>query len=59
MPITGIAVFIVLVVTMALFLLSGKIYRVFGVTTIKVISTILGLITISWGIKFVKAGFGL
>jgi multiple antibiotic resistance protein len=59
MLVTGIAVTIVLVFTAMLFLFSGKIYKIFGVTTIQVITTILGLITISWGVKFVKAGFGL
>jgi multiple antibiotic resistance protein len=59
MPVTGLAVAIVLTFTVLLFLLSSKIYKIFGVTTIQVISTILGLITISWGVKFVKAGFGI
>ena len=59
MLVTGIAIIIVLVFTVLLFIFSGKIYKIFGVTTIQVITTILGLITISWGVKFVKAGFGL
>jgi multiple antibiotic resistance protein len=57
--VTGTAIFIVLFLTIILFLLSSKIYKVIGVTTIQVISTILGLITISWGVKFIKTGLGL
>ena len=53
---TGAAVGIVLLITAAIFLLSGGINRVMGKTGIQVMSTVLGLITLSWGVKFIVAG---
>ncbi len=56
---TSIAIAVVLIFSFLLLHFSSKIYKYLGMTTIQVISTILGLITISWGVKFIKAGFGL
>jgi multiple antibiotic resistance protein len=59
MLITGASVGIVLVLTALLFLFADRIYKLLGLTTIQVISTILGLITISWGVKFIRTGLGI
>jgi len=55
---TGAAVLVILVLTLVIFLLSEKITKVLGKTGIHIISTILGLITLSWGIMFIRAGLG-
>jgi multiple antibiotic resistance protein len=52
--ITGIALTIVLLFTCILFLVAGKVRRFFG--SIQVITTILGLITLAWGVKFIIIG---
>ena len=54
--ITGAAVAIVLLITAGIFLFSDGISRVVGRTGIQVMSTVLGLITVSWGIKFMITG---
>lgn len=59
MLITGASVGIVLLLTAFLFLFADRIYKLLGLTTIQVISTILGLITISWGVKFIRTGLGI
>lgn len=56
---TGIAVFLVLFITLILFLQAPRITRLTGETAMQVISTLMGLITISWGIMFIKQGFGV
>jgi multiple antibiotic resistance protein len=56
MLITGIAITLVLLITSLLFLIASLMRRFLGLTTIQVISTILGLITISWGVNFIKVG---
>ncbi|NMC58134.1 MAG: MarC family protein [Candidatus Methanofastidiosa archaeon] len=53
---TGIAVGIVLLMTVILFLLSNKVKRILGDTATQVATTILGLVTLSWGVKFVILG---
>lgn len=53
---TGLAVTIVLVFSAVLFLLSTRINRVVGKAPIQVLSTILGLITLAWGVKFIVEG---
>ena len=58
-PQTAVAIALVLIFAFFLLYFSSKIYKYLGMTTIQVMSTILGLITISWGVKFIKAGFGL
>jgi multiple antibiotic resistance protein len=53
---TGFAIAIVLAITALIFLLSTKIKKVLGLTFIQIISTILGLITIAWAVKFITVG---
>jgi multiple antibiotic resistance protein len=57
-PVTGMAIAIVLLLTVILFYLSTSIHRLVGETPTRVISTFLGLITIGWGVKFIREGLG-
>ena len=57
--VTGTALFLVFILTALLFYNAGRIDKVLGRTSIKVISTILGLITLSWGVKYVLSGLGV
>lgn len=56
--VTAVALALVLVLTTLLFYNAGRIDKILGRTSIKVISTILGLITLSWGVKYVLSGLG-
>ena len=56
--VTAIALASVLLFTTLIFYNAGRIEKVLGRTSIKVISTILGLITLSWGVKYVLSGLG-
>ncbi len=56
---TGLAVGVVLLGTAVLFYNAERMTKVLGKTMIQVTSTILGLITLSWGIKYVLAGLGI
>ncbi len=56
--ITGIAVLAVLAATALLFYHAHRIFRFLGSTTIQVISTLLGLVTLSWGVDFIRRGLG-
>ena len=53
---TGIAVGIVLLITVLLFLMSNKVKKILGDTATQVATTILGLVTLSWGVKFIILG---
>ena len=53
---TGYAITIVLAITALIFLLSTKIKKILGTTFIQVLSTIMGLITIAWAVKFITVG---
>ncbi|KYC46267.1 MAG: hypothetical protein APG12_00190 [Candidatus Methanofastidiosum methylothiophilum] len=53
---TGIAVGIVLLITVLLFLMSNKVKKLLGDTATQVATTILGLVTLSWGVKFIILG---
>jgi|SRR3989338_2218766 len=55
-PVTGAAVGIVLAGTAILFYNTKRANRLMGRTMIQVISTILGLITLAWGVKYVLQG---
>lgn len=55
----ALAVTSVLAFTAALFLASTLLSRFINTTLIRVLSTILGLITITWGVKFIRAGLSL
>ena len=54
--VTGLALGMVLVGTAILFYNAKRANRVLGKTMIQVISTILGLITLTWGVKYVLQG---
>ena len=54
--VTGLAVGMVLVGTAILFYNTKQANRIMGRTTIQVISTILGLITLAWGVKYILQG---
>ncbi len=56
---TGLAVFIVLLGTAVLFYYAEALSHKFGKTFIQVLSTILGLITTAWGVKFIREGLGI
>ncbi len=53
---TGIAIGIVLLFTAIMLFLSDTLRRFLGLDAVRVISTVLGLITIAWGVKFVTVG---
>lgn len=57
--ITGLAIGTVLLGTAILFYNAERISKVLGKILIQVISTILGLITLSWGVKYILQGAGL
>lgn len=56
---TGLALGIVLLGTMILFYHAQRMQRIVGKTMIQVTSTILGLITLSWGVKYIMQGLGI
>lgn len=56
---TGLAVATVLFGTMILFYNAERTQRFLGRTMIQVTSTILGLITLSWGVKYIMQGLGV
>ena len=51
---TAIAITIVLIITGLIFWFGAVIHRQLGETFEKVMSAILGLVTISWGVKFIR-----
>ena len=58
MPVTGIAITIVLALTAVLFALPTRIVKRIGTTPIQFVSVIMGMITLAWGIRFIKDGLG-
>ncbi len=56
---TGIAVLIVLVITAIIFYNAVRIEKAVGKTPIRITSTILGLITVAWGVKYIRVGLGI
>jgi multiple antibiotic resistance protein len=56
---TGIAALIVLITTAIIFYNAVKIEKALGKTSIRIISTILGLITLAWGVKYIRVGLGI
>ncbi|MGV8169240.1 MAG: MarC family protein [Candidatus Nanoarchaeia archaeon] len=56
--VTGLGVFIVLASAGVLFLILSRISNKVNKTPLQVMSTILGLITLAWGINFVRTGLG-
>lgn len=53
---TGLAIAIVLFVTAIMFYKAEAIFKHVGKTAIQILSTVLGLITLSWGIRFIMLG---
>ncbi|MEM2870646.1 MAG: MarC family protein [Thermoplasmata archaeon] len=58
MVVTGTAVTIVLLLTAALFCLPGSLIERIGRTPIQFMTVILGMITLAWGVRFIKEGLG-
>lgn len=56
---TGIAVTAVLLLTAIAFMFGNYIEKKLGKTTIQVISTLMGMVTLTWGIMFIKSGLGM
>lgn len=54
--VTLIAVSIVLVITALLFFLGNFVEKYINNTVVQALSTILGLVTIAWGVKFITEG---
>jgi len=55
---TAAAVGIVLVLTLLLLVMADRAYKAIGKTGVQVMSTLLGLITLAWGVGFVLTGLG-
>ena len=55
---TGLAIAIVLAFSAILLLLSARISHKIGKMPIQVMSTIMGLITLAWGVMFIREGLG-
>ncbi len=56
MWVTGLALTIVLLFTAVLLYQATRIDKLIGKSVIQVVSTVLGLITLSWGVMFVRGG---
>ena len=56
--VTGIAIFLVLAFTSFIFYFSDFFKKIMGQTTLQIISTVFGLITLSWAVQFIKTGLG-
>lgn len=56
---TGLAVTIVLIVLVLFLLAAIRVYKSLGKIALQVISTIFGLITLAWGVKFILNGFAI
>ena len=54
--ITGLAILTVLAATALIFYQAEKVNKMIGKNFIQVMSTILGLVTLAWGVKFVTTG---
>ncbi len=59
MLLTGIAITIILAISAVMFFLSGFLDRLPSKIPIQVMSTLMGIITLAWGIKFVREGLGI
>ncbi|MBI5388758.1 MarC family protein [Candidatus Woesearchaeota archaeon] len=56
---TALAVLVVLIVTGLLLYFSSSVHKYFGRTAIQITTTVLGLITIAWGVKMIRIGLGI
>jgi multiple antibiotic resistance protein len=59
MILTGLALLIVLAATAILFYQADRLGKKLSMTVVQVVSTILGLITLSWAVKFIREGLGI
>ena len=55
---TGTAVALVMGLTALLFIIGGHLQRFLPQVVVQVLSTFLGLVTIAWGVRFVRTGLG-
>jgi len=55
--VTAIAGVAALLVIWVILMAGSMVYRYLGVTGIRVLSTMMGLVTIAWGVAFIKQGF--
>lgn len=58
MLLTGTSMSVVLLLSLAILYACSWVVKRFGETTIQVMSTLMGLITIAWAITFIKTGLG-
>ena len=56
--VTGLAITIIMAATAAMFYESYRFKRFLSPTAIQVLSTILGLVTLAWGVEFIRVGLG-
>jgi multiple antibiotic resistance protein len=56
---TGISIAIVLAICAGLLYGASKVQKFLGNTTIQVTTTMMGLITLAWGVMFVREGLGV
>jgi multiple antibiotic resistance protein len=56
MAMTGTALLVVLGFTASIFYLAKYVHKLFNENLVQIISTILGLVTLAWGVKFVADG---
>lgn len=53
---TGLAVTVVLAFTAVLFVLSARLNRFINRTVVQIMSTIMGMLTIAWGVMYIRTG---
>ena len=58
MLVTGLAVTVVMAITAVMFALPTSVVNKIGKTPIQFMSVIMGMITLAWGIRFIKDGLG-
>jgi len=56
--VTGVAITIVLLITAVMFALPTRVINKIGKTPIQFVSVIMGMITLAWGVRFIKEGLG-
>ena len=58
MLVTGLAITVVMAITAVMFALPTSVVNKIGKTPIQFMSVIMGMITLAWGIRFIKDGLG-
>jgi multiple antibiotic resistance protein len=56
LSVTGLALVAVLLLTAFLFFEAEKVRKYFGDTSVRLLSTVMGLVTIAWGVRFIASG---